>query len=369
MTSNVILRVEVYEPNCTNCTKLPAALEAPNAFSLPVGWQFIGYSWKGSYTSFGVTHHRYDVVLKPDPYSDGNASVRNAGRCNNSSPWNYTESFNFQIKRSIESPAIRNGTVTQSSVNLCTAGSSITLNAYNQFPVVTQYEWTATGGAKVNGSTIAYGTNVTVSATGSGNISVKATQSTCHSVSPITTIPVYYGSPVISSATVNGNAAQSSNYVSSGSAFLVINATNTASYNWVNVGGSGSIYPNSNSCNVSFSDFLRVEGIAQNSCGSSSYTFYLYKNAPYYYSVYPNPADETVTIDFTQVEGAEEQTREVVLRNEKGKELRKNSSADAFKSSSTNQSVKLDVHDLPRGRYFLHIKMGEFNTKEQLILK
>lgn len=112
-----------------------------------------------------------------------------------------------------------------------------------------------------------------------------------------------------------------------------------------------------------------------NNCGSSTFTRLFPRSNcfSYGYSVYPNPANQTLTIDYQGNTGIEENSSEslmlileekqIKLFNDKGTEV-KTATIRTGKSKTV-----LDTRDLPEGTYFLHITEAKETIKKQIIIK
>lgn len=203
-----------------------------------------------------------------------------------------------------------------------------------------------------------------------GTLLVTAT-SACGTSDPITPNPII-GTPYIVSTNINGSPGSSATVPYVATLDLLTNGTATGA-NWSVTNGSGSISPNGTSCNAYPSNFLRVVGVATNANGSGQdATFYVFKDgySPYRMA-YPNPTKSTLTIDFDDAQMTQDLLKEVSLYNQKGKAVKQFNVADAktksyFKSS---KSVVLEVQDLPKDTYFLHVQMGDKLYQDQIIVE
>jgi hypothetical protein len=76
------------------------------------------------------------------------------------------------------------------------------------------------------------------------------------------------------------------------------------------------------------------------------------------YTVYPDPAQDFVTIEFDQVDKVEALPDEITLISENStKPVRKANPQSEYQNSKLidGKSIALNVKDLPRGIYYLHI--------------
>lgn len=182
---------------------------------------------------------------------------------------------------------------------------------------------------------------------------------------------LWVGPPSVSNGLVNGSPGGTPTYVPSGYANLSVNITGGGSTNWYVANGSGSLSPSGNYCSVSFSNFVRVVVDANNRCGAGgSWTFYLTTQQGYSgYRIAPNPAKDQVSVLMEMKEMAGELIQTVELYNEKSK-LCKSTGQDKLKAGKYDKtSIDLDVKDLPRGTYFLHVKMNDTINKHQILLE
>lgn len=338
-------------------------------FTLPSGWSVGSSRYAGTVTVGSVVQNKYAVTLIPDPYTGGQATVRNGYFCQTSGGnyWFFsTYTRSFTITRTPIAPS-----TTISGPNLICSPGSGTFQVTP--PAGTTVTWTASGSLTPQSGT---GNTATVSSTLASYVS--ATGSVTFSFSggacPYTPIKkdFWIGPSNVRTPTVNGGPSQSTNVVSSGSAVLAIQSDYIgSSYSFTVSGGSGTIYHSGgNSCNVSFSNFVRVDGRATNACGGSSYTFYLSASSPYYYSTYPNPASTELTIDvFGDAEVTGKQPIEIYLLNTDEKVVRTYSNKKQDGSFLKNKLIKFQIGDLPRGRYYLHYKSGSINDRKQIALE
>ena len=111
---------------------------------------------------------------------------------------------------------------------------------------------------------------------------------------------------------------------------------------------------------------------ATNLCGSSqAYFYYLNKTGSNGYKVFPNPSKDKIKVEFDFKEIAEDLLSEVKLLNEKGDVLR-NLDIEKYQKDNIFKSVnfvELDVDKLPRGDYYLHLKLGDKTTKSKVVLE
>ncbi|RYF66948.1 MAG: hypothetical protein EOO39_22120 [Cytophagaceae bacterium] len=191
-----------------------------------------------------------------------------------------------------------------------------------------------------------------------------------------------------SSATYTVDSGTSGNTNWTGYGGVRINSTATVSYvaylsldtkgtatgaNWEVTHGNGSISPQGTSCNAYPTDFMRVVGTATNQYGAGqNATFYLFKSGSSPYRMaYPNPARDQVTLDFENGLMAEELLTSLSLLDEKGKSWR---SFDVKEAKVKNyfkehKGVTLEVKGMPKGIYYLHIKLVDSLYKERISIE
>ena len=108
--------------------------------------------------------------------------------------------------------------------------------------------------------------------------------------------------------------------------------------------------------NLSSGQSSNIAVSASNDCGTSNRTisFSAYSG----YKVYPNPAKNSVYVEFDNTSKAEVLPEEIQLLNEKSTDpLQRINVQDAFsrKEFKNGNQLELDVKNLPRGTYYLHI--------------
>ncbi|GAA4419489.1 hypothetical protein GCM10023187_53850 [Nibrella viscosa] len=109
---------------------------------------------------------------------------------------------------------------------------------------------------------------------------------------------------------------------------------------------------------------------ASNSCGSASRTITF--TVPSSYFVAPNPAQNSITIQFDKVDYFETLPEQIVLINEKNTSITKIvNMKDLIKEQTfrENRKVEIDVRHLPRGTYYLHFKSANIMNKVDNIVR
>jgi hypothetical protein len=132
-------------------------------------------------------------------------------------------------------------------------------------------------------------------------------------------------------------------------------------------------YNYSNDCGV---HFLRIRATVY--CGGieqevNTAVLYDYRCLNYGYRIYPNPANNELTIsadnskeNLTEGKATDAKNKifEVSLYNNKGEKL------NAYQNStSKDNKLLIDTSNIPNGTYYLHIKEGDKTIKQQVIVK
>ncbi|WP_345244917.1 T9SS type A sorting domain-containing protein, partial [Nibrella saemangeumensis] len=250
-------------------------------------------------------------------------------------------------------------------------GNSNTFSASAPLWSGSYYHWEGLNGALVNGSTSVYGVaSVNVSLTSNrGTVRVR-TVDQCGNASAWNERQI--GVPVITSATVNGGPPQYPNYVGNPAQVYVFTADTpqATSCSWSILNGNGSLYPSSFSCQVYAYDFAQVFAQVSNGCGlGDSFTFYISSSSGYL--AYPNPANEELTVEFSDQVLAGQFLEEATLYDGSNVPVKNFNVTKAKEQKYFNgtKSVKFDVKDLIKGTYFLHIRIGQSTYKEQIFIK
>ena len=295
--------------------------------------------------------------------------VRNKSTCGTNTA-TYSQWVNFTLTRSGRALTI-NGTNVVCSGNQATFSVATSAGDAN-------LNWTTSSNLAVANGQSTNQVGVVSSASGSGFVRVALSDGCGNSLN--SSRNVYSGTPQIvqNSATVNGSAPATPNYTGSNGAFLVLQVLgkedDTNVINWTLDGGTGTIYPNggtghSNPANAYPNPFMRVRATSFNSCGTgASFTFYLQSGSPRFRVAAPTGQNKLI-VTFNSKEEAADLLDYVDLYTDKAKLAahfnKKESRKDYF---DTTNSVELDIANLPKAIYFLHVKMGDSITKQQVQL-
>ncbi|WP_342088070.1 M43 family zinc metalloprotease [Dyadobacter sp. OTU695] len=110
-----------------------------------------------------------------------------------------------------------------------------------------------------------------------------------------------------------------------------------------------------------------------NVCGSRSENLTICLNSCFAkYTVFPNPANDYITIDFDHIESAESLPDEIVLLSEKSTKAVKSVNVQSvYKNNGlkNGKQIEINVKELPRGTYYLHVKNSRLKDKELEIIR
>jgi|GEM_PF-5615956 len=192
-TANVSFIIDTYNysPNTVyNYPPRPGYTAA--SFTLPAGWQWVSTAINGSYYEFGSTFIRHTVTLKPDPYTAGTATVKNAFPCNGS--FIYSQPYTFQISRTVPTPVL-----SSNALSFCAGSTVSNVTITNALPGAT-YTWSPTDfGIQVTKNNVE-GTSVNITSAVAGSIIVRG--NSCGVTSTYKELPVSVVGPVTSPTTV-----------------------------------------------------------------------------------------------------------------------------------------------------------------------
>jgi len=236
--------------------------------------------------------------------------------------------------------------ITSSNPILICSGGNENISA-GFVPYVYSYTWGSEGGASVSSTGFA---TANVTATSSGKVKLRA------DADPATGCPnsgwaetnVHYGPPVITNPIQwlfdsYSNMYQCSNIV-----------TPYSSCTWTLVSGSATLVPNTNDCYVTTTGGAMVSVTASNTCGTSNTVYYDIPAAEgYRMMAYPNPTKNVLTLELKS-----EDVSSVDIYSQSSAERVKSVPVKDFvkdNASKEGPKVELNVGDLPRGIYYLHI--------------
>ncbi len=319
------------------------------------------WDWPSGWTGPGYTTSN-SVSVVPGKSSEGQIMVT----ARRSDVPVHSESRTLNITRPL--PTI--SSISQESMSVCNSSTTVTISASGSG--ADSFRWQPSASVKINGvnATTTTSSPVLVSTSGEGHVDVFAYSTGCD-VASTTSKRLYtrYGPPVITDRLINGipehlYVPYYPAEVPNGSR-IAIPSTNVSSYSWTLVAGTAPLWPvsgNEHMCDISYIiDYARIEGKATNSCGSSTHLFYLVPPGGSMLVAYPNPATETLTLQLATIPQAinlytEASTIAVKSINSKA--------INNLKSSKDGKhEVILNVKDLPRGIYYLHIEQKDKKTE------
>jgi hypothetical protein len=309
----------------------------------------ITYTWqKPSGWSGPTSTSTPSATFTSNGSSGGNFVVVASG--SNSS---FTQGWNANMVRPLpETPAITSG---GTGVVCSSQTRTITASAAN----ATSYNWSANGNINIvsgqGTSTLTYSSNG-----GNGSISVKGVNG-CGESGSRGAGGVWGGVPT-ANVTVQGVAPYGAVQVEA--PFII-----GTSYNWYRDGSflqstsSNNALLSAGSCGV----YHYIQVILSNACGNSSisnsieggYTWYC---ARFNASIYPNPAQDVLTVEFEDVKDVDSVPQTIKLYSEKSTmEVRKVAVKEAYenKSLENGNKIQINVQELPRGIYLLHVIPNE----------
>ncbi|TAH07132.1 MAG: T9SS C-terminal target domain-containing protein [Runella slithyformis] len=206
-----------------------------------------------------------------------------------------------------------------------------------------------------------------------GTVNVTALYSQCNQPSNTSSSAIlWYGTPVIAGQTVDGSPSQSLNSVNWNDVLLNVDSQAATSWTWTVIGGTGTLYPQGPKCHFFFTNFAIVKVQANNRCGGGqSYFFYIMRSGYNGYSVYPNPTEDKIKIDFESKELAEANLNGIFIYDDQEKivqqfDVEAARKSDFFKNQNT---LEMDMSALKKGTYFLHLRLGDHVFKTQVLKK
>ena len=148
------------------------------------------------------------------------------------------------------------------------------------------------------------------------------------------------------------------------------------SYNYSPSNGSVIYYPNGSNCyfNNNGVNYFNMQIVVNNICGATYRTIPFIINSNY--KISPNPAKDILTVEFeldSQDESYQALPVEIFLRNENGLNLKVANPQEMYRSktlTSKSNKVTLDVKNLLRGTYYLHLNYPDERVdKVKIILE
>ncbi len=350
-------------------------------FTLPSGWSYVSNTYTGDGTEFGVDYQKYQVTLNASAAS-GIGYFRSALSCSsdpNSTGILGSTSVPFNINRTAGSLSFSSTPQQIGPYYLnCTSGSSQLFTA-SSIPGNT-YIWTVVSGNLLIEGQTSYtsfvGASANVTAYGDGTFKVVGQASGCGNVQ---TDPIYgsihVGPPVITNLTINSQPQSSfSGGMCTGQGLYIESSSIAASsFSWaITSGNAGNAYltdyTNGNaSFNTYNADCYGLNLTVSNSCGMTQTGFSVCAdNCFSAYRIYPNPASDVISIEFDETNEAEQLPDKIELFSEEStRPLKSVNIQEIYQQKSfKGRSVEIQVKELSRGTYYLHVNNSRRKKKE-----
>ena len=145
----------------------------------------------------------------------------------------------------------------------------------------------------------------------------------------------------------------------------------STNYSWTfepsYLSSNGNINSYGASASITNWGFVRIRAEASGLNGSASVYFYFNGCGQMSYSVYPNPTDENLNISFQDEKSANALVKEISLIDKNGRLVQTfdNKSNEILETKGTS----FNTRGLPKGAYFIHIKVGDEIKKEQILIE
>lgn len=311
-------------------------------WSLPSGWQV-------------VTDNLCDKEIQTNNLGEGDLTFTYVIYCGTFCQSTTTVTIHF-ARKIPTTPSI-----SPSPILICSGGNQSVSASFTPFTY--NYTWGSEGGVSVSSTGFASG-NVTATSSGKAKVRADADPATGCPNSGWGEAYVHFGAPTVNGITVNTSMCSGYGQVVTANVLgnptsLTWAVTSGNSYNaYLTDYGTGSAYFNSY-----VSDCYGLQISMSNSCGNSSDgTTICVDNCFARYSVYPNPVKEVISIDFGEVRNKKTLPERVDLFEEKSvKKVKSIDVREAFEKNilKTNGILTINVEDLPRGTYYLHIINSE----------
>jgi hypothetical protein len=246
---------------------------------------------------------------------------------------------------------------------LCSGGSqSVSASGTN----ADSFVWTPSSNVTVNGNSTPQNTSsaVSIAATGQGTFTAQAYSSSCGVASSNSiTRNVSFGIPTISNPIQWLFDSYSNMYQCSN----IVTPYFGTSYTWTLVSGSATLVPNINDCYVTTTGGAMVSITATNTCGTSNTVYYDIPPAEgYRMMAYPNPTKNVLTLELK----SEDVSSIDIYSQSSAERVKSVPVKDFVKDNASKEGPKVDVNvgDLPRGIYYLHINpKGDSKQKVQIV--
>jgi hypothetical protein len=317
-----------------------------SCYILPTGWTFVSYSQATVNRPVGQAT-KFTIRLNPGQFTGGTLQVRTKALCGEPTP-RYSAWQTIPISRPASSIA-RNIT---SSGDICSTGS-LTISPQSGDA---NFSWNVGNYLTVNSGQNTSSVQVSSTGNGTSNLDVSFKDGCSNTVHAYKSVTV--GTPLVMYPNLflfdsYSNMWQFSHDYQPG-----------ASWSYYVASGSATLQQNVGDCYITTSTGASVCVYGSNSCGSgSTYCFDVPAGGgSYMQSVSPNPAKDRLVLQFKSTESLKTLPDYVSLYTENSTEYVKSISIkDVYERKAFEQGDKLniDVNDLPRGIYYLHVIPNE----------
>jgi hypothetical protein len=127
-------------------------------------------------------------------------------------------------------------------------------------------------------------------------------------------------------------------------------------------------------------DYQDIGIRAVNGCGASDWyyeTFYNWDYYSYYFSIFPNPANEYVELSVEPGSEVQDKTAKIRIEKAKGQDGLGEYTIEIWSErggrlktfTSKENHLQLSTSDLPQGKYFVHLIVGGKTYKQQLLIE
>jgi hypothetical protein len=356
--------------NLNGSTQSPQTISCgkqPITFSVGTATNATNYNWNfGGLSGWTINSGQGSntVTVTPSASSGGTIQVT---ATRNDAP-DVSSSTEFTINRNIPQ-----GVTSILGDDLFCNGTSYTVGS----SPAGQITWATSGNISIVGGQGSGNLQVAKNGDGAGSIQLTDYDASCETTSSAIKF-VWAGVAGYPDSRVNGQQYQHNNptWVSNGTTYLDLfsNDQGYADYWNLDYGPNSSIYPNGSSCTMSFNDsYAVVSAHRTNACGGASYNFVFILVGDSNYSGYriagnPTTDEINIAIDTELILG--DFLSGVSLFNEKGKLVRSLEKQLLEKQKKDKKKgLNIDVKNLPRGTYYLHVTVGKNVKKHAIILQ
>jgi hypothetical protein len=364
-----------------SCGNTPMTLSVdPVANATTYSWSLPG-GWSGAANSNTIT-------VTPSTNTQGTIKVT-ASRSDNT----YLSSASPVINVSRPLPVLSSITPAPGNpLSLCTSSQTVTASATGVN--ADKFVWIPTGGARINGAStqqVVVGSVNISAASSDGSYTVSAYSTACAVASTNNlSKTVWYGPATMNSGTYETNGLTYGLVEEGGGTpnpnalcytgpsyggVIKVNYSRVLTRTWArdysvpaNVPWSQNQYGGVDITFQAANQEILFELSFGNNCNSTSKYFgFRSVNCFQALTVFPNPsAQDVITVQLDNVENEEVIPAQIALFSEKSTEpVRTVAAADFFKRKAfkDNNKIEINVKDLPRGNYYLHVKHAKIVNK------